>query len=133
MFDVHPNMIPRWVKDGLCRIDDRRPYLIHGSDLANYLSHKQKSKKRPCENGEVYCCKCRCPRAILENMVNVNIQNVKTLIISGLCSACNTRLNQIGSVSKLPLYQKIYKIQTMNNSRILDSNKPSVMCGFKEE
>ena len=86
LFGVHPNMIAIWVKDGLRRIDDQKPYMIYGGDLADYLDAKQKKRKKPCRAGEIFCCKCQAPAPVWEGAVDITIRNEKTLYISGICN-----------------------------------------------
>lgn len=133
LFGLHSNVIPRWIKNGLCRIDDKKPYLVHGSDLAAYLQSRQKSRKKRCAEDEAFCCKCRLPRRMWENIVDLEIKNQKTLVISGLCIACDTPMKKIGSISKMAIYEKIFKIQTLEGFSILDSDHPSVKCDLEKE
>lgn len=128
LFGVHPNVIPRWVSDGLKRIDYQRPYLVHGSDLVAYLEGRQKSRKRKCAADEAFCCRCRQPRPMWELVVDIMIKNRKTLIICGLCSVCEAPIKRLGSVSKMAVYKKIFKVQTLEGLSILDGDDPSVKC-----
>lgn len=41
LFYVHKNTVRSWVKDGLATNDDKRPMLILGSDLKDYLQRNQ--------------------------------------------------------------------------------------------
>lgn len=133
LFDVHPNVIARWVKDGLQRIDDQKPYMIHGGDLADYLDAKQKKRKKPCKAGELYCCKCQMPRPVWERAVDITIRNKNTVFLSGVCDACNSVIKQIGSRAKLPEYQKTFNVMTIDPPDIIDRNKTSVKREFRKE
>src|SRR5262245_34376578 len=41
LFRLHPNAIRRWIKAGLRTVDDRRPVLVHGGDLIDFLDARQ--------------------------------------------------------------------------------------------
>ena len=128
LFGVSANVIPRWVKDGLRRIDDKKPYMIHGVDLADYLDAKQQARKKPCLPHEAMCFTCNAPRPFWESVVDITARNKKTVFISGLCALCDTSMNKIGSVSKIFAYQKIFKIQTVEAPDIIESANTSVKC-----
>ncbi|PSH02716.1 MAG: hypothetical protein CXZ00_16020 [Acidobacteria bacterium] len=47
-FGKHKNTVRAWVKDGLPICDGKRPTLILGRDLAEFLKARRVSKKQPC-------------------------------------------------------------------------------------
>jgi hypothetical protein len=102
LFSLHPNAVRRWVKAGLRTIDDRRPQLIHGSDLVEFLDKRQRGRKRRCAPDELYCCKCREPRRPRQGSVIVDRLNARQLMIRGNCELCGTRMNRGGSLARLP-------------------------------
>lgn len=53
----------RWIRsDGLARIAKVRPFLVHSKSLRTFLEKKQKDRKHPCSDTEIFCFKCQCPR-----------------------------------------------------------------------
>ena len=63
LFGVHRNTVRAWVKRGLATSDDRRPMLILGRDLVAFLQAQRAKNKRTCQPGEIYCVRCRAPKA----------------------------------------------------------------------
>lgn len=133
LFGVHKNAVLRWIKDGLPIIDQRKPYLIHGADLAEYLNAKQRKRKQPMKPDEFYCCKCRAPRKAWEKQVDVIIKNKSKLSLSALCAVCDTVVHRAGSVSKLPEYRKIFSIQTIQGEHITERHSSLVMCDNRKD
>lgn len=133
LFGVHTNVIARWVKDGLQRIDDQKPYMIYGGDLADYLDTKQKKRKKPCRADEIFCCKCQAPRPVWERAIDIKIRNEKTLYLSGLCAICNSALKQIGSMAKLPAYQKNFNVLSIEPPDIIDNLQTSAQRELRKE
>lgn len=133
LYGLHKNVVLRWIKDGLPVIDGRKPYLIYGVDLADYLDGRQKRRKQKCAPDEFYCCKCRAPRKAWENQADIVIKNESKLSVSALCAVCDTALHRMGAVKKLAEYQKIFSIQTTQGPHITDRASPSVMCDMKKE
>jgi len=58
---VHRATIRRWIKSGLPALTDRKPILILGDDLIDWLK-SQRKERQTCGPDELYCLKCRCPR-----------------------------------------------------------------------
>lgn len=133
LYGIHQNAVLRWIKNGLPVIDQRKPYLVHGADLADYLKKKQAGRKHKCRPDEFFCFKCRLPRKAWGDLVDIVIRNESKLSISGLCATCETPVRRAGAVKKLPEYQKLFLTQTMPASHITDRNPASVMCDFRRE
>ena len=68
VFGVHRNTVRAWIKRGLPTTDSRRPILILGADLRAFLSARRMKNKRTCQPEEMYCMRCRAPRAPAGNM-----------------------------------------------------------------
>lgn len=62
-FSIHKNTVRRWIKDGLTCIDDKRPMLVLGQVLVEFLQARRVKNKQTCESGELYCVRCRAPRS----------------------------------------------------------------------
>ncbi len=128
LFGLHKNSVLQWIKSGLPVIDQRKPYLIHGADLAAFIKKRQSGRKHKCQPHEFYCCKCRTSRKAWENQVDIVIKNKSKLVITAICAVCNTALHRAGAVRKLAEYQKIFSVQTLREQHITDRNQPIVMC-----
>jgi hypothetical protein len=59
---VHRNTVRHWIKAGMRVIDDKRPILILGNDLAEYLLRRREARRQPCRTGQMFCLKCRKPQ-----------------------------------------------------------------------
>ena len=62
LYDAHKNTVRQWVKAGLPVLDDKRPMLILGRELAAFLQARRTKNKRSCQPGEMYCLRCRAPK-----------------------------------------------------------------------
>ena len=113
LYQIHSNAVDRWIDAGLECIDSVKPKRIHGSDLKTFLDDRQTKRKKPCKIHEAFCCKCRKPQAIWENVIDLIIRNQKQLTITGLCAVCSTSMYKGGSIKKLPEYHKLFNVQTV--------------------
>lgn len=101
LFAVHKNTVRSWVKDGLKTNDDKRPMLILGSDLKQYLKSKRKINKRKCLPFEMYCVRCRLPQLPAEKMVDYDPINCSTGCLIGLCPSCGGIINKFVNIDQL--------------------------------
>jgi hypothetical protein len=92
LFQLHKNTVRRWPMQGLHPIDSRRPALFRGEDVAAFLATKRQSSRRPCKAGEIYCLKCRTPRAPEGGFADLYIQGPTNGTLVGICPVCATML-----------------------------------------
>ena len=101
LFDVHRNTVREWVKRGLPTNDGRRPMLILGRDLVAFLTARRAKNKRTCLPGEIYCMRCRVPRAPAGEMVDYLPLTATLGNLAAICSACETMMYRRVSIAKL--------------------------------
>jgi hypothetical protein len=70
LFDMHRNTVRAWIRDGLPLLDRKRPQLIHGTDLMDFLKRRRARNKRPCGPGQIYCVRCHSPQAPAAGMAD---------------------------------------------------------------
>ena len=101
LFGVHKNTVRRWVKQGLPTSDGRRPILILGRDLVAFLTARRAKNKRTCQPGEIYCMRCRAPRAPAGAMVDYLPATATLGNLAAMCSVCETMMYRRVSLAKL--------------------------------
>lgn len=105
LYGVHRNTVRAWIDRGLPIIDQRRPVLVQGSHLAEYLKARRAANKRPCGPGEIYCLRCRVPRAPADGVVRYRPLSPTQGNLVGRCGCCDCGLNRRVSLAKLPQVQ----------------------------
>lgn len=101
LFGIHRNTVREWVKRGLPTSDGRRPMLILGRDLVAFLSARRAKNKRICQPGELYCVRCRAPRAPAGDMVDYVALTATLGNLAAICSVCETMIYRRVSLAKL--------------------------------
>lgn len=91
---VHKNTVRQWIKGGLPVVDGTRPILILGSDFQAWWGKQRKAAMRPCQPGQMYCFKCREPKAPALGMVDYVATNAATGNLKALCGTCGTAMNR---------------------------------------
>lgn len=128
---VHKNTVHHWLKEGLPKLDNQKPYLIHGRDLYVFLKLRKQKKHKKCQPNEGYCVKCQKPQRIWENAVDLFIYNDKQLMIQGLCAICSTKVNRLGSVRHIDDYKNRFVVIELRQPRIVDTSNTSSICDKK--
>ncbi|MCW3848175.1 helix-turn-helix domain-containing protein [Sphingomonas sp. LB-2] len=104
LLGVHKHTVRGWIKAGLPTVDHTRPVLIHGSEFQDWWATRRRQAKRPLQPGQLYCLKCRAPRAPALGMVEYATPNGATGNLKALCETCGTlmhrraRLGSIGTI-----------------------------------
>lgn len=134
LFGVHRNTVRAWIGRGLRTIDQRRPVLVLGSHLADFLRARRAVNKRTCGPGEVYCLRCREPRAPAGGVVRYHPLTPTQGNLAGLCGCCGAGLNRRVSLAKLPMVQGVLSVTLPQAlEHIDDSPPPSLNSDFVQD
>jgi hypothetical protein len=131
---VHKNTVREWIKDGLPIIDEKRPHLILGRDLKDFLRERRRKKKRTCGIGELFCVRCRAPKFPAGNMADYVPDNETVGNLVAICPDCGFIMNR--RVSKANLEQVCGKIDitfSQASRRLNEIDQPSVNSDFGKE
>lgn len=101
LFGLHKNTVRRWIKEGLSTIDNQRPMLILGRELAAFLKARRVKKKKRCKPGQLYCVRCRSPKYPAGNMADYSPVDEKAGRLTAICPVCDTLIHQYVSSAKI--------------------------------
>lgn len=87
---VHPNTALHWIRGGLPTIDRSRPFMVQGRALKEFLSKRERDRKQPCAQDEMYCLRCRAPRKWLAESAARRQFGAHDVRLFGNCSVCGT-------------------------------------------
>ena len=131
LFGVHRNTVREWIKHGLPAIDDRRPVLIHGRDLGEYLTRRRQQGRRPCRAGEMFCLRCRTPRHPAGNLVDYVSRTATLGTLVGICPVCETVMYRSLNPGKLAQVRGILDVAEPKAERdIVGTSGPSLNSDF---
>lgn len=94
LYGIHKNTVRGWIKAGMPVCDDRRPTLILGYELRDFLQRTRTAGKQRCKPFELYCMRCRSPKQPAEKMVDFTPINETTGRLLGICPDCETLMNR---------------------------------------
>jgi hypothetical protein len=101
MLEAHKNTVRAWLRDGLKPIDQRRPVLIQGRQLASYVHERRKRRRQPCRPGEFYCFRCHMPKAAAGGTADYLPVTPSSGNLMAHCSDCGTRMYRRVALRKL--------------------------------
>ena len=132
LFGIHKNTVREWVKRGLPTNDGKRPVLILGRELVAFLTARRAKNKRTCPPGEMYCLRCRAPRAPAGEMVDYVPVTTTLGNLMAICETCETMMYRRVSLAKLEQVRGNLDI-TMPQAleHIGDSARPTVNSDFR--
>jgi hypothetical protein len=132
LLGTHKNTVHRWVKTGLPTNDHKRPMLILGRDLIEFLQARRAKNKRPCRPGEIYCVRCHRPKVPAGEMVDYLPITDKLGNLKAICPDCDSIMNRRVNLAKLGQVQGKMDItfpQALR--RVSESNQPTVNSDLK--
>lgn len=101
LLDKHKNTVRKWVKEGLATIDDKRPMLILGHDLVEFIKKRRAKNKQSCKSGQLYCVRCRIPKFPAGNMADYVPVTEKFGNLIAICPDCDSIMNQRVSLARI--------------------------------
>jgi excisionase family DNA binding protein len=132
LFGIHKNTVREWIKSGLAHIDDRRPMLILGQDLASFLLARRTRNKRTCQPGEMYCVRCRAPKMAAGGMADYLPDTDKVGALKAICPDCDCMMNR--RVSRAKMAQGCGKLEItfpLGLDQVSNSVQPTVNSDLK--
>ncbi len=127
LFGFHKNTVRHWVREGLATIDDRRPMLIIGKVLAEFLKARRIKNKQTCKPGQLYCVRCRAPKSPAGNMADYTPITEKFGRLIAICPDCNRIMNKNISMARIGEFRGKMDISLPEaDRRIVERGNPSV-------
>lgn len=132
LFGTHRNTVRGWFGKGLTTIDQRRPVLVSGRVLVDFLRSRRAANKRPCRPGQIYCVRCREPRSPADGQAAYQPLTGTAGNLVGICPHCASRMFRRLNLARLPHVAGDLKVAVPEAQQHIDeSHKPSVNCDFR--
>ena len=133
LFRVHKNTARAWIKAGLQTIDERRPTLILGCELARFLHERRQRTRQRCQPGQLYCLRCRAPKDPAGRMAEYVPMTAASGNLKGRCATCGAVMWRRVSLRNLTDVTGALEVAFPQvQRRIADSAFPSLSSDFDE-
>lgn len=117
--------VRRWIEKGLPAIRDRKPFLILGEDLSDYMARRSRPK-RSCPPGTCFCVKCDDARRPAGDMAEFVPVNASSGNLRAICPDCGNLMHRRTSRVQLDLIRATLDVAIVEAvPRIDDSGRPS--------
>jgi len=128
------NTVRNWIKDGLATIDDKRPMLILGPDLVEFIKKQRAKNKQSCKPGQLYCVRCRAPKFPAEDMADYEPDTEKLGNLTAICPDCDSIINRRVSLARIwEVYGNLEITFPEEVRHIVKRTKPSVNRDLRQE
>ena len=115
---VTPATIRNWIKDGLPVMSSRKPHLISGAEIRDYLRAKYHATKTPLRADELFCFVCRAGRNPVDMSVTIVPNTPKTSRLKGACECCGASACRVISNTRTREFAEIFKINPSGPSEV---------------
>lgn len=133
LLGAHKNTVRTWVKVGLPTCDSRRPTLILGRHLAEFLQVRRRNSKRPCQPDEMYCLRCRTAKRPAGSMADYQPITVSLGNLSGICPDCEGMMYRRTSLGKLTAIGEILSVHFAEVERqVNERDEPILNSDFEQ-
>ena len=133
LFNVHRNTVRNWIKSGLATVDERRPTLVLGLELARFLQTRRGATRQRCGPGQLYCLRCRAPKHPADRRAAYVPITPSSGNLRGCCPDCESAMYRLVSLSKLTAAAGNLEVQgTQAQQRISDTASPSLNSDLDE-
>jgi len=134
LYGVHKNTVRQWIKQGLAITDSKRPILVLGKELTEFLYKKRQKNTRTCKPGEIYCLKCREPRSPAGDMADYQATTETLGNLIGICPCCHTMMYRRVNPTKLEQIRgKLDVTLPQAQRRINERASLSLNCDLNQE
>jgi hypothetical protein len=103
--------IRNWIKDGLPVMASKKPQLISGQDIRDYIRAKSKGAKSSLSPEQLYCLSCQEGHKPVGMAVETVPNNEKTDRLIGVCETCGGSASRIISKSKSSHFAAIFRFK----------------------
>ncbi len=98
---VSPRTIRNWITNGLRVLDGKRPTLIRGDDLRDFIKGQREGRKIKTALDRFFCVRCRKARQAAGGFADCNITG-KRVTLTALCKVCEIVVSKPIAEARIP-------------------------------
>lgn len=134
LFGVHRNTVRSWIRCGLPTVDDKRPLLVLGRHLGDFLQARRMMNRRTTGPGLIFCVRCREPRQPAGGQVRYELLTPSLGNLVGRCGVCDAGLyRRVGAARLGEVLGGLKVTLPLDPEHISDSAKPSLNCALNDQ
>lgn len=130
---VKRGTVRRWHKQGLVPIEERKPLMFLGYEVRIFLERKRRQSKHPCGPGEIYCVRCRLPKAPRSNQAVYRPWKGFIGSLIGVCPDCGCAMYRRVHLERLHVARGNLVVRMTKDGSRLDKRDDSFVNGNLNE
>lgn len=91
LYQVHPNTVRNWIKQGLPHIRNGKKRLFRGEDLNTFHGKGRERRKFSCRPGELFCVRCKQRHSLVGRRVSFHWTSPIAGLLDWECPDCRKR------------------------------------------
>jgi hypothetical protein len=103
--------IRNWVRLGLPVMASKKPMLILGRDLRDFIRAQSQKAKAPLDVDQLYCPRCRQGRHPTNMAVILHTNTPTTARLGGICVTCGATATRFVSVKRVCQFSNVFEIK----------------------
>lgn len=129
---VAKGTVRRWLKSGLPAIADRKPILILGADLNDFLDRRASPRQR-CRPDECFCFSCRAPRKAAFGAAEYFPITATGGNLRALCIECTTVMRKRVSLAKLDALKAVLAVTIVQADEPINNGAKACLNNHLEQ
>ena len=110
LYNIHPQTVLKWIRQGLHKNDNKKPILIHGSILKSFLAKLNVKGKVNTKFEEMFCFHCKQSHSPYRRELFLKQENNKVLTGIGVCPKHKKTINKKFKFNDYSVIKKFYKL-----------------------
>ena len=103
--------IRNWIKLGLPVMASKKPVLILGADLRDFIRVQSQKAKKPLDVDQLYCPRCRQGGHPTDMAVTLHRNTPTTARLGGICVTCGAMATRFVSVKDVGHFSNIFTVK----------------------
>jgi len=108
-YNLHPQTVRNWIRDGLLTIDKGKPALIYGDYLKDFLGNLNTSSKCKTEFEQMFCFGCKQGKSPHKRQIKLE-QAANFVRAKAICCDCKNTMNKSYKIDDIPKLRTFFHV-----------------------
>jgi hypothetical protein len=111
LIGIHEQTIREWIKEGNLECVSKKPILIYGAVLKEFIKNKNESHKKTLNFNEFKCLKCKAISIPKDNQISIYHNKNGSIRATGICQNCNNEFSKLYKKNSINEFQNSFFIK----------------------
>ena len=110
MINRSERTVRQMIANGLTTIDDKRPTLIRGTNLIDFLLNENDKNRCPIEFHQFYCLHCRQARVPKGKVIWFSREHPTLPNMCGICPVCGCKMHKVYKIADISRLKREFRL-----------------------